>query len=161
MASVKWQSCRHSLSDLATWRTRSWLFLLGFNQCGGHHLLGRNPRVRKPSENRLDGFALLLGCLGHIDEAVQKLGFRNSDSISLARNVREPRIGKEASLTRRRIAQIARSHDHVGAKSAEFGGEAKLGVDLKIQEGGGDGGGGAEREQGHKQAGAMRTDEAS
>src|SRR5260370_12696693 len=101
MASVKWQSCRHSLSDLATWGTRSWLFLLGFNQCGGHHLLGRNPRVRKPSENRLDGFSLLFGFLGHIDEAVQKIGVRNSGFISLARNSPEKRIGNAATLTLR------------------------------------------------------------
>src|SRR5579864_6163788 len=49
-----------------------------------------------------------------------------------------------------------RGDNDVRPEGAEFGGDAALGVDLKIQEGGGNRGASAQREQDHEQAAAIR-----
>jgi len=45
-----------------------------------------------------------------------------------------------------------RENDHIGAEGSEFRGEAALGVDLKIEESGGDGGAGAKGKQHNEKA---------
>lgn len=52
-----------------------------------------------------------------------------------------------------------RENDHISAEGTEFRGEAPLGVDLKIEEGGSDGGAGAQGEQHNKEAAAIGAQE--
>src|SRR5712664_2110000 len=52
-----------------------------------------------------------------------------------------------------------RENDHIGAEGSEFRGEAALGVDLKIEESGGDGGAGAKGKQHNEKATGVRAEE--
>src|SRR5260370_31810992 len=52
-----------------------------------------------------------------------------------------------------------RENDHIGAEGSEFRGDAALGVDLEIEEGGGDGGACAQGKQHNEKATGGRAEE--